>query len=430
MGERTRPALLLVYARAVRRAYRARNRRQSSTTMVNPRRASSRRATAIADTLRTISPLPVWRLPRVSRLEPSAGEGRGARSAIAMSRVHHGKQNAYRRLPPGGDPGRGGARPEGRGVRLRIRQPAAAARQHLSRQGHAGRTVAAGRLRRIRRQPARLPRLQRNPSRLLPDPGRRPAGAARGGGPGRARGGARGGAPAQPRAAAARRSARARRVGQGPADDDERESPRPQRADGERRSSLDACRRASRAGWRCTEARGARGAGARRSVAEAPSEADARRGSAAAAERRGGVAERCARPRAGDDREATEDSDEDGDRGGDDDDLPRGDGGRAERGRRAARKRTRSSSSSAAATPSRRCPSARAPHRRQYKIQEVIKRRQILLVQVVKEERGNKGAALTTYLSLAGRYSVLMPNTGARRRHLAQDHQRRRTASA
>jgi len=50
-------------------------------------------------------------------------------------------------------------------------------------------------------------------------------------------------------------------------------------------------------------------------------------------------------------------------------------------------------------------------YRRDYKIQEVIKRRQILLVQVVKEERGNKGAALTTYLSLAGRYSVLMPNT-------------------
>ncbi len=49
---------------------------------------------------------------------------------------------------------------------------------------------------------------------------------------------------------------------------------------------------------------------------------------------------------------------------------------------------------------------------RQYKIQEVTKRRQVLLVQVVKEERGNKGAALTTYLSLAGRYTVLMPNTG------------------
>ena len=49
--------------------------------------------------------------------------------------------------------------------------------------------------------------------------------------------------------------------------------------------------------------------------------------------------------------------------------------------------------------------------RRQYKIQEVIKRRQVMLVQVVKEERGTKGAALTSYLSLAGRYSVLMPNT-------------------
>ena len=53
----------------------------------------------------------------------------------------------------------------------------------------------------------------------------------------------------------------------------------------------------------------------------------------------------------------------------------------------------------------------RPPRRHQYKIQEVIKRRQVMLVQVVKEERGNKGAALTTYLSLAGRYSVLMPNT-------------------
>jgi len=56
-------------------------------------------------------------------------------------------------------------------------------------------------------------------------------------------------------------------------------------------------------------------------------------------------------------------------------------------------------------------PSHGRTNRRQYNIQEVIKRRQIILVQVVKEERGNKGAALTTYLSLAGRYSVLMPNT-------------------
>ncbi|MDO9639996.1 MAG: ribonuclease E/G [Pseudotabrizicola sp.] len=55
--------------------------------------------------------------------------------------------------------------------------------------------------------------------------------------------------------------------------------------------------------------------------------------------------------------------------------------------------------------------SSRKPRARRYKIQEVIKVRQIMLVQVVKEERGNKGAALTTYLSLAGRYCVLMPNT-------------------
>ncbi|MBV8535844.1 MAG: ribonuclease E/G [Alphaproteobacteria bacterium] len=66
---------------------------------------------------------------------------------------------------------------------------------------------------------------------------------------------------------------------------------------------------------------------------------------------------------------------------------------------------------------------------RHYKIQEVIKRRQILLVQVVKEERGTKGAALTTYLSLAGRYCVLMPNTArgggiSRRITNAQDRKR------
>jgi ribonuclease E len=71
----------------------------------------------------------------------------------------------------------------------------------------------------------------------------------------------------------------------------------------------------------------------------------------------------------------------------------------------------------------------RRPVRRNYKIQEVIKRRQILLVQVVKEERGNKGAALTTYLSLAGRYSVLMPNTArgggiSRKITSAQDRKR------
>src|SRR5256712_3358472 len=67
--------------------------------------------------------------------------------------------------------------------------------------------------------------------------------------------------------------------------------------------------------------------------------------------------------------------------------------------------------------------------RRQYKIQEVIKRRQVMLVQVVKEERGTKGAALTTYLSLAGRYCVLMPNTSrgggiSRKITSTQDRQR------
>ena len=71
----------------------------------------------------------------------------------------------------------------------------------------------------------------------------------------------------------------------------------------------------------------------------------------------------------------------------------------------------KSSNPSAATTCWRKFRSAPFRPRRQYKIQEVIKRRQVMLVQVVKEERGNKGAALTTYLSLAGRYAVLMPNT-------------------
>ena len=69
---------------------------------------------------------------------------------------------------------------------------------------------------------------------------------------------------------------------------------------------------------------------------------------------------------------------------------------------------------------------------RKYKIQEVIKRRQILLVQVAKEERGNKGAALTTYLSLAGRYCVLMPNTprgGGISRKIANASDRKRLKS-
>jgi ribonuclease E len=70
--------------------------------------------------------------------------------------------------------------------------------------------------------------------------------------------------------------------------------------------------------------------------------------------------------------------------------------------------------------------------RRRYKIQDVIQRRQVLLVQVVKEERGNKGAALTTYLSLAGRYCVLMPNTshgGGISRKIANGSDRKRLKS-
>ncbi|HEY2071337.1 MAG TPA: ribonuclease E/G [Rhizomicrobium sp.] len=77
--------------------------------------------------------------------------------------------------------------------------------------------------------------------------------------------------------------------------------------------------------------------------------------------------------------------------------------------------------------------SQRFLRRRHYKIQEVIKRRQIILVQVVKEERGNKGAALTTYLSLAGRYCVLMPNTprgGGISRKITNANDRKRLKSA
>jgi ribonuclease E len=78
-------------------------------------------------------------------------------------------------------------------------------------------------------------------------------------------------------------------------------------------------------------------------------------------------------------------------------------------------------------------PSQRWMRKRHYKIQEVIKRRQIILVQVVKEERGNKGAALTTYLSLAGRYCVLMPNTprgGGISRKITNANDRKRLKSA
>jgi ribonuclease E len=99
--------------------------------------------------------------------------------------------------------------------------------------------------------------------------------------------------------------------------------------------------------------------------------------------------------------ERPDDEDEDGSdsEGEDDGETGKGDGRRRGRGRKG-------SDDQVEALRQRRM-----NLRRRYKIQDVIRRRQVLLVQVVKEERGNKGAALTTYLSLAGRYCVLMPNT-------------------
>ncbi|MBO6769634.1 MAG: ribonuclease E/G [Erythrobacter sp.] len=108
------------------------------------------------------------------------------------------------------------------------------------------------------------------------------------------------------------------------------------------------------------------------------------------------------------DKDDDDDSDEesDDDESGNDEegeDKPKGRGRRG-RGRRQGKGRARAKEVDEARA-------KRMALRRRYKIQDVIQRRQVLLVQVVKEERGNKGAALTTYLSLAGRYTVLMPNS-------------------
>ena len=104
---------------------------------------------------------------------------------------------------------------------------------------------------------------------------------------------------------------------------------------------------------------------------------------------------------------------------------PTGDNGRNNRRRRGRGRGGRESQAKA----SDEVRAKRMNLRRRYKIQDVIHRRQVLLVQVVKEERGNKGAALTTYLSLAGRYCVLMPNTShgggiSRKIHSAADRKR------
>ncbi|KPP96598.1 ribonuclease E/G [Erythrobacter sp. HL-111] len=117
-----------------------------------------------------------------------------------------------------------------------------------------------------------------------------------------------------------------------------------------------------------------------------------------------------------------DDSDDDSDdsNGEDDSDDENGDNGgsrrgRARRGRRQPKGRgnagSRGGSGRSRAKEVDEVRAKRMALRRRYKIQDVIQRRQVLLVQVVKEERGNKGAALTTYLSLAGRYTVLMPNS-------------------
>lgn len=108
------------------------------------------------------------------------------------------------------------------------------------------------------------------------------------------------------------------------------------------------------------------------------------------------------------------------------DDNDRGDNGRNNRRRRGRGGRNGDSRAPKASDEVR---AKRMNLRRRYKIQDVIHRRQVLLVQVVKEERGNKGAALTTYLSLAGRYCVLMPNTShgggiSRKIHSAADRKR------
>ncbi|MEO1967789.1 MAG: Rne/Rng family ribonuclease [Sphingomonadaceae bacterium] len=127
--------------------------------------------------------------------------------------------------------------------------------------------------------------------------------------------------------------------------------------------------------------------------------------------------------------EGGEEDDEDGhaDQNEDDSDNARS-GKRRGRGRRQGRGRARTKEVDEARA-------KRMALRRRYKIQDVIQRRQVLLVQVVKEERGNKGAALTTYLSLAGRYTVLMPNSShgggiSRKISSASDRKRLKTIVA
>ncbi|MDC8753421.1 ribonuclease E/G [Erythrobacter sp. sf7] len=114
------------------------------------------------------------------------------------------------------------------------------------------------------------------------------------------------------------------------------------------------------------------------------------------------------------DEESGEDDNDNGDEEADGDSAENDDQDRG-RGRRG-RRRQGKGDSKGSRSRAKQVDEVRAKRmalRRRYKIQDVIQRRQVLLVQVVKEERGNKGAALTTYLSLAGRYTVLMPNSSS-----------------
>ena len=306
-----------------------------------------------------------------------------------------------------------------RGVRFRISRPQTAARQYLPRQGHARRALAAGGLRRVRRQPARLPGLQRNPSRLLPDPGRRPPSPAsrkprrR---PAEAEAEARAvDAHAEQRSRHRRANPAPRRTRRAPAMSETLEPIEPEIARGKRRlrpratigytieasgpdarpASPSPATRRSAAHARAYAAN--ENAGRQRPILELPTRrsqgADSRaKPSPTTAHDAKAVAPRSRRPA-----------------------HPRRSSARAGRHRRR--------------TPWRSCRVRPRGARARYKIQEVIKRRQIILVQVVKEERGNKGAALTTYLSLAGRYSVLMPNTdrgGGICRKITQPQDRKR----
>ena len=261
----------------------------------------------------------------------------------------------------------------------------------------------------------------RNPSGLLPDPGRRPAGADRRGGARRSatpttkhdrRGGRRGGrtagasaarAPRRDRARANRSPPKARRARQpksrpatAPASTSRRrarrvrrrspiaEPPRPSTADRPRR-------RTNPPDARPTISRVAEPT--RRTMPSAEAELAADRPDA---RRRDGEPTRRPPSEAPAQADTPRDVDDDGD---------------AERPRRRRDEEEEVVESVGGADALEEVPERAPRYRRQYKIQEVIKRRQVMLVQVVKEERGTKGAALTTYLSLAGRYSVLMPNT-------------------